>query len=87
MLGYKTPFEIYFGRKYHSKQSAIEEVDVAAKASMYEPTDKDRRERRKNASVVRQQASDATKRCCERMIRCHGRSHPLHDITLVKRCT
>ena len=43
---------------------------------MYEPTDKDRRERRKNASVVRQQASDATKRCCERMIRCHGRSHP-----------
>ena len=76
MLGYKTPFGIYFARKCHSKQSAIEEVDVAAKASMYEPADKDRRERRKNASVVRQQASDATKRCRERMIRCRARSHP-----------
>ena len=46
VLAYKTPFEIYFARKCHSKQSAVEEVDVAAKASMYEPTDQDRREQK-----------------------------------------
>ena len=54
-------FEINFARKCHSKQSAVEEVDVAAKASMYELTDKDRRENHKNPSVVRQQVLDAIK--------------------------
>lgn len=73
VLAYKTPFQVYFGRKCNSFQTIISNNEIAA---CCEPTRQGLKERFKHISNVRKMARDATHRCSKRMTRQHSRAHP-----------
>jgi len=82
ILGYRSPFEVYFARKCNSFKTSKADDEVVANAGKCDPTERDRRRRSKHTSMVRQQARIATDRCSQRMVRAHLRSHPPSRYTI-----
>ena len=77
VLRYKTPFEVYFGRKCYSyKTGDSEEECIVADADRINPTATERRRRSRNISQIRQEARKATNRCDKRMQKAKLRSNP-----------
>ena len=76
VLAYKTPFEVYFARHCNSYNTAMTDEEVVENAGKCNPSEGDRRRRSKHASNIRRQASKASERCSERMVRGHLRAHP-----------
>ena len=73
VLGYKT---VYFARRPYSCNTAMADEEVVQNVGYCDPSEGDRRRHSKRASKIRRQASKASKRCSERMVRGHTRSHP-----------
>lgn len=76
VLRYKTPFEVYFARKWNSLKPSEVDDEVVANNGKINPTVADRRRRSKHVSQVRQGAHKATDRCDKRMQRAKLRSNP-----------
>ena len=76
VLGNKTPFEVYFARRPYSCNTAMADEEVVQNVGYCDPSEGDRRRHSKHASKIRRQASKASKRCSEGMVRGHTRSLP-----------
>ena len=82
-LGWKSPFEVYFGRKSNILVTALlENVADFNDCIIKAPKRKDYRRHFRNVKKLRQTAQLYSKRMNERMVRCHAR---LHKIPAYKR--
>ena len=76
VLAYKTPFEVYFARKFNSYNTAMTDEEGVENAGKCNASEGERRRRSKHASLTMKKAAKASKKCSEKMVRGHLRSHP-----------
>mgnify|MGYP001795616374 CR=1 FL=1 len=76
VLGYKTPFEIYFSRKFNAKSSSPVTENHTETRSVLGSRNKELRRRCEQVGSLRLKARKASERCSERMFRTHRRQHP-----------
>ena len=60
VLAYKTPFEVYFAHKCNSYNTAMTDKEVVENARKCNPSEGDRRQRSKHASLPRKKAANAS---------------------------
>ena len=80
-LSWKSPFEIYYGRKPNVVSTGnphVEEWDMTSKKyqSMIHPCSKDYSEHETNLHAIRNLASSATRKCAQRMVAHGERKNP-----------
>ncbi|XP_044180984.1 uncharacterized protein LOC122962133 [Acropora millepora] len=80
-LSWKSPFEIYYGRKPNVVSTGnphVEEWDMTSKKyhSMIHPRSKDYSEHETNLRAIRNLASSATRKCAQRMVAHGERKNP-----------
>ena len=80
-LSWKSPFEIYYGRKPNVVSTGnphVEEWDMTSKKyhSMIHPRSKDYSEHETNLRAIRNLASSATRKCAQRMVARGERKNP-----------
>ena len=84
VLGYLTPFQVYYGRKSNFLQKTRIErgKEIFTDINGCLPRSKDRKARKKNVSDIKKVAASSTERCNNRMVRRHLQKNPpsIYDI-------